>query len=287
MLLWTAWHAEALLAAGRGDVARCAELCDRMRQWALPRGLGVVDRYVAQAAGLCATGRRDFDTAYRHYASISPPGTFAPHEPFALRVVMDLVEAAERSGRHAAAAAHVEAARGGSIASISPRLALLCAASEAMVTHGDAAPDAFERALRTPGADQWPFDLARIELAYGELLRRQRHLTRARAHLQSALDVFTDLGAAPWEHRAQSELVATSQTRQSPHSAAPSQLTPHELEIALLGATGLTNRQISERLFISPRTVGAHLYRIFPKLGIETRAGLRDALPAHEQPAAS
>jgi DNA-binding CsgD family transcriptional regulator len=257
-----------------------------MRQWALPRGFGVVDRYVAQAAGLCATGRRDFDTAYRLYASISPPGTFAAHEPFALWVMMDLVEAAERSGRHAAAVAHVEAARDIGIARISPRLALLCSASEAMVTSGDAAPEAFERALRTPGADQWPFDLARIELAYGELLRRQRHSTRARAHLQSALDVFADLGATPWEHRARSELNATSLTRQSPYPASPSELTPQELEIAQLGATGLTNRQIGERLFISPRTVGAHLYRVFPKLGIETRAGLRDALPAHGEPAA-
>ncbi|MEP7089201.1 MAG: AAA family ATPase [Nocardioidaceae bacterium] len=284
MLLWTAWHAEALLAAGRGDVARCAELCDRMRQWALPRGLGVVKRYVAQAAGLCATGLRDFDTAYRLYASISAPGSFAPNEPFALWVVMDLVEAAERSGRHAAALAHVEAARRAGISYISPRLALLCEASEAMVSEGVSAAAAFERALMTPGADRWPFDLARIELAYGEHLRRQRHSTRARVHLQTALDVFTAMGATPWMHRAQSELRATSQTRQSPDSASTSALTPQELEIALLGATGLTNRQIGERLYISPRTVGAHLYRIFPKLGIETRAGLRDGLPHHQDP---
>ena len=287
MLLWTAWHAEALLAAGRGDEVRCAELCERMRQWAVPRGLGVVDRYVAQAAGLCATGRRDFDAAYRLYASISPAGTFAPYEPFALWVVMDLVEAAERSGRHDEAVAHVEAARRARLHRVSPRLALLCAASEALVAGPESAAGAFERALMTPGGDAWPFDLARIELAYGEHLRRQRHSTRARVHLQSALDVFAAMGAAPWERRAQSELRATSQTRQSPDSTSLSDLTPQEYEIALLGATGLTNRQIGERLFLSPRTVGAHLYRIFPKLGIATRAGLRDALPQRDDSAAS
>jgi DNA-binding CsgD family transcriptional regulator len=286
MLLWTAWHAEALLAAGRGDLTRCAELCDRMRQWSVPRGFGVVDRYVAHAAGLCAAGRRDFDTAYRLYASISPPGTFAPHEPFALWVVMDLVEAAERSGRHDAAVRHAEAARDAGLATISSRLALLCAASQAIVSDGDSATVAFEQALQTAG-DRWPFDRARVELAFGEHLRRERHSVRARAHLQKALDVFLRMGATPWADRAQSELRATSLTRQSPDSTSPSDLTPQELQIALLGATGLTNRQIGERLYISPRTVGAHLYRIFPKLGIETRAGLRDALPHRAEPAAS
>ncbi|MGW0832077.1 helix-turn-helix transcriptional regulator [Streptomyces prunicolor] len=278
MLLWTAWHAEALLAAGQGDESRCAELCERMRQWSTPRGLGVVDRYVAQVAGLCASGRGDFDTAFHHYASISPPGTFAPHEPFALWVLMDLVEAAERSGRHAAAVAHVEAARAAGIAAISSRLALLCAASEAIVADDDTASEAFERALRTPDSDQWLFDRARIELAYGEHLRRIRSIVLSRLHLQTALTVFHQLGAVPWQRRAQSELNATSPTRQPTDSSNPSDLTPQELEIALLGAKGLTNRQIAERLFISPRTVSAHLYRIFPKLGIGTRAGLRDAL---------
>ncbi len=287
MLMWTAWHAEALVAAGRGDVARCAELCDRMRQWAVPRGLGVVERYVAQAAGLCAGGRRDFDMAYRLYASISPPGSFAPHEPFALWVVFDLVEAAERSGRHAEAVAHVEAARTAGIFLISTRLALLCAASEAVASGPELATEAFERALATPGAHQWPFDLARVELAYGEHLRRARHTTVARAHLQKALDAFTGIGATPWERRAQAELLATSQTRQPTSAGSSADLTPQELEIALLGATGLTNRQIGARLFISPRTVGAHLYRVFPKLGIETRAGLRDALPDHDKTVAS
>ena len=50
------------------------------------------------------------------------------------------------------------------------------------------------------------------------------------------------------------------------------------MTIATLAASGLTNRQIGERLMLSPRTVGAHLYRAFPKLGVTSRAGLRDAL---------
>ena len=75
------------------------------------------------------------------------------------------------------------------------------------------------------------------------------------------------------------ELRATGQTRPrvAPHDREA--LTPQELEIALLAATGLSNKQIGNRLFLSHRTVGAHLYRVFPKLGITSRAALRDALP--------
>ncbi|WP_328401794.1 response regulator transcription factor [Nocardia sp. NBC_00403] len=55
-------------------------------------------------------------------------------------------------------------------------------------------------------------------------------------------------------------------------------LTPQQRQIALLAASGLTNKQIGDRLFLSPRTVGTHLYQVFPKLGVTSRAALRDAL---------
>ena len=58
----------------------------------------------------------------------------------------------------------------------------------------------------------------------------------------------------------------------------PASLTPQQLEIAQLAAEGLTNKEIGERLFLSHRTVGTHLYQLFPKLGITSRAALRDAL---------
>lgn len=55
-------------------------------------------------------------------------------------------------------------------------------------------------------------------------------------------------------------------------------MTPQQWEIARLAAAGLSNKEIGERLFLSPRTVSTHLYRLFPKLGVSSRAGLRDAL---------
>src|SRR5258708_3329285 len=99
----------------------------------------------------------------------------------------------------------------------------------------------------------------------------------------AACEPFERLGARPWAHRARNELRATGQTkpRVDPYTRVP--LTPQEGEIASLAAAGLTNKQIAERLFLSPRTVGSHLHRIFPKLGIATRAALRDALAAAPQ----
>ena len=49
------------------------------------------------------------------------------------------------------------------------------------------------------------------------------------------------------------------------------ELTPQELQVAQMAAAGLSNRQIAERMYLSHRTVGAHLYRIYPKLGITSR----------------
>ena len=136
----------------------------------------------------------------------------------------------------------------------------------------------FERALTVPGADRWPFDRARIELTFGERLRRMKATTDARAHLTAALDTFQRLGAAPWAARAGSELRATGLTIGHLAGTGPASLTPQQREIATLAAAGLTNKQIGERLYLSPRTVATHLHQVFPKLGVTTRAALRDAL---------
>jgi DNA-binding CsgD family transcriptional regulator len=140
------------------------------------------------------------------------------------------------------------------------------------------ASEHFERALSTPGVDQWPFELARVQLAYGECLRRSRAGCESRPHLTAAVATFEHLGARPWATRARNELRASGQAKPRAGEYDRDVLTPQELEIALLAAEGLTSKQIAERMFISPRTVGTHLYRLFPKLGITSRAALRDAL---------
>lgn len=135
-------------------------------------------------------------------------------------------------------------------------------------------------------ARRWPVDLARTQLLYGERLRRARATSEARSHLTAAFDTFRRLGATPWAHRAQQELRAAGHTGTPAVPAAkPAEvLTPQQLQIAEMAATGLTTKQIGQRLYLSHRTVGTHLYQIFPKLGITSRAALRDVLRGVESP---
>jgi DNA-binding CsgD family transcriptional regulator len=226
--------------------------------------------------------RGDFDEAYRCAGVVSPAGEFASYVPNALWLIMEMVEAAARSGRPREAAAHVAAARDVQIEKLSSRLALAVAGADAMAAADVDHRDLFERALRTPDADRWPFDLARIQLAYGERLRRTNSPSDARVHLGAALDRFEQLAAKPWVTRSGNELRATGLRRMPTNRLKDplldSLLTPQQRRIAELAAAGLSNKQIGQRLFLSPRTVGYHLHQIFPKLGITSRAALRDAL---------
>lgn len=276
-LAWFFRYGQALLAAARGDGDAAQALADEMTRWAAPRRAGVVQHYASHARALAALGRGDFEEAYQHAAAISPAGRLRSHVPHALAAVMDLVEAAVRTGRDAEAAAHVAAVEDAGIAAISPRLALLAAGSAALAAP-DRAAALFEKAVTIPGADRWPFDLARVHLAYGEHLRRARVTSTARVHLSAALTTFQRLGAGPWAVRAGHELRAAGQAASQICGAGSASLTPQELQIARLAAVGLTNRQIGERLLLSHRTVGAHLYQVFPKLGIVSRVELRAAL---------
>ncbi len=279
LLRWPPRSLQALLAAVRGDSASVRAISDEVIGWAVPRRAGAMTNYVLHARALDAIGCGDFENAYRHASAISPAGTIASHVPHAMWMVLDLVEAATRTGRTVEAAAHVAAAQETGLPAISSRLALITAGAGAIAaTDDDDAATLFERALGVPGADQWPFDLARVQLAFGERLRRARETTRARELLTDARDAFQRLEARPWMDRAGTELRATGLTIGQRDFLGPASLTPQQLEIAQLAAAGLTNKQIAERLFLSHRTIGTHLYQIFPKLGITSRAALRDAL---------
>jgi DNA-binding CsgD family transcriptional regulator len=157
---------------------------------------------------------------------------------------------------------------------------LLVSASAAVAAPPEEAGPLFEQALAVGGADRFPFEFARVQLAFGEHLRRYRAPSDARIHLGAALSAFRALGARPWADRAASELGAARLTRTRPGIEQVPALTAQEHQIASLAAAGLSNKQIGQRLYLSPRTVGSHLYRVFPKLGVSSRAGLRDALTA-------
>jgi DNA-binding NarL/FixJ family response regulator len=133
--------------------------------------------------------------------------------------------------------------------------------------------DAFESALAQPGCATMPFERARTELCLGERLRRARQRTLARTHLHRALTGFERLGAAPWAQRARAELRATGETvrRGGDHAG---QLTPQELQVALVVSRGASNHEAAATLFISQKTVEYHLSNIYRKTNIRSRADL-------------
>jgi DNA-binding CsgD family transcriptional regulator len=290
LFAWPARYCQALLAAARGEADATSALTDEMIAWATPRGVRAAWHYAWHARGLAALGQGVFEDAYQNATAISPAGVLASYIQPALWVPMDLVEAAVRTGRQVEASAHVTAMREADIAALSPRLALLAAASEAIAGADDVSPGLFEKALAIPGADRFPFEAARVRLCYGERLRRARAIAESRAQLTAALEIFERLGAKPWATRAASQLRAVGRMDPRAGLREGNPLTPQEREIAMLAAAGLSNKEIGQRLFLSHRTVGAYLYQIFPKLGITSRAALRDALadlPEPDKPASS
>jgi DNA-binding CsgD family transcriptional regulator len=130
----------------------------------------------------------------------------------------------------------------------------------------------FAEAMRLQEA--FPFERARTQLRLGERLRRERRLVDARVPLRSALAAFERLGATPWADKARAELAAAGARRAHPGPAAPLELTPQEFRIARLVAEGATNREVAAQLFLSPKTVGYHLGKIYARLGIRSRAEL-------------
>ena len=267
-------YLDGLMAAGRGDHDRARQQADALLRWGMPHRADLVRIWAAHINALDALGRGDFEEAYQNAAAVSPPGTFPPYTATAVWVCLELVEAAMRTGRTEEAASHVAAMREANLAAISPRLDFVVRACAALAAGHDRPAPLFDAALGLPGILQWPFDMARVRLAYGEQLRRAHATAAARTQLTAAHDAFEQLGAEPWTARTAAELRAAG----SGSDTAATVLTWQEYEIAELAAAGQTNKQIGEQLFLSHRTISTHLYRIFPKLGITSRAALRDAL---------
>jgi len=196
--------------------------------------------------------------------------------------VLDLAEAAWGSGRTGDLQGVMTEL--GTIAARSGapilRTGLRCA-HPLLASDGDAG-ELFREAL-TADLEALPFLRARTLFSYGRWLRRRRRSADARSPLRESVRVFDAVGAGSWADRARLELRATGETVGPRTPAARDRLTAQELHIAKLAAQGLSNRAIGERLSLSPRTIGGHLYRIFPKIGVSGRSQLRDVLAAADR----
>ncbi|MGA6159667.1 AAA family ATPase [Stenotrophomonas sp. NPDC087984] len=218
---------------------------------------------------LRATFTHDFRPAPVHYHA-------------SLYYLGDLAAAAVRAERVDDARTVVDAVERHLKPDPSPRLAAVFHRAAALLTDTDDAEHHFRTALEDPATDCWPFEKALARLDFGEWLRRRRRSAEARPHLNAALECFQRLDARPWANRTAAELRAAGAPAGTAATPA-SELTAQERQIAELAAQGLTNRDIAARLYLSPRTVGYHLHKIFPKLGIRARAQLRDALSRDPQ----
>jgi len=186
----------------------------------------------------------------------------------------DLVESYARAGRREEAAALLDdfEARGRAVGTLWPQAA-------AARLRGLLAPDAemraaFEAALVLHEKLPMPFERARTLLCFGERLRRARQRADAREPLKEALETFERLGARGWAERTRTELRATGEQQARRAETAAEQLTPHELQIAVLVAQGMTNREAASALFLSPKTIEYHLGQIYRKLDVRGRAQL-------------
>jgi DNA-binding CsgD family transcriptional regulator len=160
----------------------------------------------------------------------------------------------------------------------SPRLEQLIARAHGILDGQAEAEAHFSKALSDPTGNQWPFERAQLRLDYAEWLRRHRRINEAKPILITALQTFRRLHARSSAQRAEAELRACGVAAPATGPDALSQLTPQQRQIVSLASRGLTNREIGDRLFLSPHTVSSHLYRSFPKLGITARHQLRDVV---------
>jgi DNA-binding CsgD family transcriptional regulator len=149
--------------------------------------------------------------------------------------------------------------------------------ARAVLADDEDAEKRFDAALRAD-LSRWPFQRARLLLAQGQWLRRQRRVAESRAPLRAARDVFDAIGCLAWSERARRELRASGESSRRRDPSTRDQLTAQELQIAQLAAEGLSNREIGARLYLSPRTISTHLYHVFPKLEITARGQLEAAL---------
>ncbi|MFI0480333.1 LuxR C-terminal-related transcriptional regulator [Actinomadura sp. 9N215] len=266
----------AQLAAIQGDEARCAELTEE----ALVRGVLPSRVHAVAARGLLDLGLGRYESALERLADL----VAGPTRQGAIAALPDLVEAAVRSDRpeRARDAADWYAAWAAQVRQPwAEAIALRCTAL--LASDADSGGGVFERALELHREGGTPFERARTELLYGEWLRRSRRRNGrndARARLHSALEAFERLGAEPWAARVRTELRAAGESGRGrgaddqARDDLAARLTPQELQVVRLAAVGLSNREIGAQLFLSPRTVGYHLYKAYPKLGVAARGEL-------------
>ncbi|MFD6287798.1 LuxR C-terminal-related transcriptional regulator [Streptomyces sp. NPDC060205] len=229
-----------------------------------------------RARGLAALSQGDGEDAWQHLRELFTADGAPVHPHLSARSIAELAVAAQRTGRSAEALPILERVRAEQGERPSTRMTLLMHHAAAMVGPESEAEEHFQLALVNHGAGRWPWERGHVRLDYAIRLRRRRRTLEARRQLTTVLETAERLGAGALANAARIELRASG-AAPTPTSAGPLEgLTAQQRQIVQFAASGLSNREIGERLFLSPRTVGSHLYNVYPKLGVSSRHQLRD-----------
>ncbi|MFL5839068.1 MAG: AAA family ATPase [Thermoleophilaceae bacterium] len=268
---------QATVAAERGDFETADALANRAEAELLPIGAQAMLALVQFARGRGAVVHQSYPDAFDHLKRALDPSDVGYHPFVGSWALADLIEAAARIGKGDEAEAYLEQLEFLTAATSGPFLRAQLAYARPLLASDDEAGALYQAALSSD-LSSWPSYRGRVLLAYGGWLRRQRRVAESRAPLRAARDTFDALAFDGLAERAREELRASGEASRRRAPDARDQLTPQELQIAQLTADGLSNREIGQRLYLSHRTVGSHLYRIFPKLGVVSRGQLAEAL---------
>jgi ATP/maltotriose-dependent transcriptional regulator MalT len=274
----------AIMAGLHGDSERALAVAAEAEHAANGRRLNdlLCCAQLARGIGLLASG--EYHEAYDALSRLFDPADAAFHPTERFHGIMFLAEAVIHAGRLAEGRSVIKTLEADATATSSATLHRHLSYARALLADEREAEELFREALQADLV-RWPWLQAKIELAYGSWLRRRRRVTESRRYLRSARTAFDVIGARSWAEQARAELRAAGERAATPAPAALTALSAQELQIARLAAQGLSNREIGQRLYLSPRTIGSHLYRIFPKLDITSRAELASLLDRPQQPA--
>jgi DNA-binding CsgD family transcriptional regulator len=270
----------ATVLAFRAESSAARAHADRALATADQADSGLIAARARRALGIAALADGSHLLAFGQLRQLFSEEGAPVHNLFSYLGLADLAAAAVRADRRLDGQDVVERALSRLDGTVSPRLEQLIARARGILADPAKAGAHFERGLCGPAGDQWPFERAQVRLDHAEWLRRRRRINDAKPVLTEALATFRRLGAWAWARRAEAELRACGVAVPGAERDALQELTPQQRQIVRLASEGLTNREIGDRLFLSPRTVGSHLYRSYPKLGVADRHQLRDVIPS-------
>ncbi len=270
----------ATVVAMRADSGAARRHADRALANADLAESGLIAARARRALGIAALADGSHLLAFTQLRQLFSEAGAPVHSIFSYLGVADIATAAVRADRRMEGQDVLERALSHLDGTASPRLEQLIARARGILASPGDAETHFDKALSDPAGDQWPFERAQLRLDYAEWLRRRRHIKDATTVLMEALGTFRRLRARSWAQRTEAELRAcgVAVVGAPGEDDALGELTPQQRQIVRLASDGLTNREIGDRLFLSPRTVGSHLYRSFPKLGVADRHQLRDVI---------